>query len=142
MSFHTVTYTSSVTAAAGLSALAVATDTIFSPSGNAYLLPTEFKFVAAYAGGSNILRARINAPSLLRVGYPSIRPVQQVVTPAPSGTAAPNPNLMTLLENSVQLRTGEPVGIDAATSAAAGENLVGAAWFMDKLDPVPAGESF
>ena len=77
MGSHLLAYTGSITTAAGLSALGVVTDTVFSPSGNAYLAPDDMRILAAYAGAANILRARINAPSLLRVGYPSIRPVQQ-----------------------------------------------------------------
>ena len=50
--------------------------------------------------------------------------------------------MTTLLDNPVQLRTGEPVGLDAATASVGGENLVAALWFMDKLEPVPAGETF
>ncbi|MEQ1735691.1 MAG: hypothetical protein ABL886_04730 [Rhodoglobus sp.] len=141
--FHTVAYTTTIQSADGLKALPTVADTIFSPSGNAYLLPTDLKLLAAYAGSLAITKARINAPSLLRVGFPSIRPVQQVTAPAPSGTPTADPNLMTLLDSPIALRTGEPVGLDAATfTTSPAENAVGLLWFAEKLEPVPPGDSF
>jgi len=122
MGFHTLALTGTVTTAGGLTALGVVTDTVFPPSGNGYLMPDDMRVQAAYAGATNIQRARINAPSLLRVGYPSIRPVQQASI---SGTPANNPNLSLFLDAPVGVRTGEAVGIDAVTISTGGETVVG-----------------
>ena len=142
MPFHTVLYTSaSMVTADGLKALGVVTDTVLPPSGNAYQLPEDMRVIAAYAGAQNIVRARINTPSMLRVGYPSIRPVQQASTAALSGTPAANPNLCVLTDAPILARAGEPVGIDLQLVGTT-QNGVGVLWLATKIDPVPKGESF
>ena len=82
-------YYATLLAADGLKALPPVSDTIFATSGTGLLLPTDLKLVGAYAGSTLILRARVNAPSFLRVGFPSIRPVMQN---AVSGAASADPN--------------------------------------------------
>lgn len=136
MSFHTVAFTvGSLTTSYG--AVPGVADTIFAPSGNGLLLPYDLWLIAAYASHVNLLRARVNAPSLLRVGYPSIRPVQAAALGAPQV----DPNLMTMLDSPLLLRSSEAVGIDAAASSGA-TAAIALMWLADKLDPVPPGESF
>lgn len=137
---HTVAYHyATLLVGDGLKALPPVTDTIFATSGTGLLLPSDLKLVAAYAGSTSMLRARVNAPSLLRVGFPSIRPVMQNATI--SGAASPDPNFMPLIGSPLTLRANEPVGVDAATSAAS-ERAIGLLWFADKIEPVPQGEGF
>lgn len=142
MSFHTVAFSTTVALADGLKALSPVTDTVFAPSGNGFLLPADLRLIAAFTGSQQIWRARVNAPSLVRVGYPSVRPVQPAVSTALSGTPAANPSLMTLLDSPIGMRGGEAVGVDAATQNASSERTTAVLWFADRLEPVPPGDSF
>lgn len=110
MQVHTVAYAAKIPSASPAFALTAVQDQFFSALGStAFLLPSEMKLIAAFAIGPSLQRARVNSPSLLRVGFPSIRPIQQAAT-------APNdPNMMVLHHNQLHLPPGEPVGIDAVT---------------------------
>lgn len=144
MAFHTVVYTTTIQASDGIKAVPAVTDTIFPLSGNGVLLPCDMRLIAGYAGATTITRARVNAPSLLRVGYTSLRPVQQSPTTptTPSGAAAANPNMMMLLDSPTMLRSSEAVGVDAASQAGSAERAVAALWFTDRLEPIPPGDSY
>jgi hypothetical protein len=142
MGFHTVAYTASIGSGAGQSFLTAVVDTVFSQSGTTgFLLPGDLKLIAGYAAAAGISRARVNAPSLLRVGFCSIRPLQQNSVAA-SGQPTANPNFMTLIDNPLTLRAAEPVGVEAATVNSTAERFIATLWFCDRLDPVPPGDSF
>lgn len=138
MQVHTVAFAASAVSPANASfALPVVQDQFFSASGStAFLIPEQMKVLAGFAIGPSLLRARINSPSLLRVGYPSIRPIQQSPTPLT------DPNMMMLYDNPLLVPPGEPVGVDAVI----GNNndpSISLLWFVSgPLSPSPRGESF
>lgn len=138
MALHTVAFSSEVANGSSYAAISAATDTILPPSGSGLLLPCDLRLIAAYAGGSTLTRARINAPSLLRVGYPSIRPIVAVT----NGVPPADPNFMTLLGSPLLLRAAETVGVDAVHSGGAPARQVSLLWLADRLEPVPPGDSF
>lgn len=138
MSFHTVAFSQDVVTGSSYSAVAAVGDSIFAQSGNGFLVPYDLRLIAAYGGGTDMLRARINAPSLLRVGYPSIRPVFANT----NGVPTTDPNFMTLLGSPLLLRGAEVVGIDAVHANVGTVRQVSFLWLADKLEPVPPGDSF
>ncbi|MGM0578982.1 MAG: hypothetical protein ACQEXJ_24890 [Myxococcota bacterium] len=93
--------------------------------------------IAAYAGSANMTRARMFAPSMLRVGYPSIRPFEAAATP-------PNdPNLMVSLGDAILLEMGERVTVEAESSSGTAETAVAMLWLrIGGHDPVPPGDAF
>lgn len=110
MQVHTVAYAAKIPSASPAFALTAVQDQFFSSLGStAFLLPSEMKLIAAFVIGPSLQRARVNSPSLLRVGFPSVRPIQQ------SATAPNDPNMMVLHHHQLHLPPGEPVGIDAVT---------------------------
>jgi hypothetical protein len=133
MQVHTVAYATLDTSTAGLTALPAVQDQFFSSlGGSAFLLPAQFKLVSAFAIGPSLSRARVNSPSLLRVGYPYIRPIQQSLL-------SPNdPNIMVLHQNQLYLPPGEPVGVDAIT--ANGDFGITLLWFCHEDAPLPDAE--
>lgn len=122
-------------------ALDALTDVLLYGSGTSgFMLPDEYELIAAYANGEDLRAARVVAPSLLRVGYPSVVPVER----NPAGAFTPyDPNLMDLLRNPVRLRRGERV-VAQATPRISGSNLpaVVLLWLRSQMMPVPEGESF
>jgi hypothetical protein len=102
-------------------------DPFFSASGTtAFLLPSDMKLVAAYATSASLQRARINSPSLLRVGFPLIRPIQV----SPTDLPPTDPNFMLLNTNEVHFPAGEPVGIDTTTQNGQENIIVALLWFV------------
>jgi hypothetical protein len=91
---------------------------------------------AAFAIGTSLQRARVNSPSLLRVAYPYIRPIQQGNVPAN------DPNMMVLRCNQLLIPAGEPVGIDVVT-ANAGDLVITLLWFTNNgAVPLPKGDGY
>ncbi len=135
MSFHTVALTTS-SQASTYTAIPAVLDPIFPPSGNGLLMPSDLSLVAAYHGSATAQRARVTAPSLLRVGYQSIRPVQQSAKGAPVA----DPNFATFLDRPIRLRASEAVGVEGASTST--ERAVALLWIADQLEPAPPGEAF
>lgn len=136
MCFHTVALTTS-SLGTTYTAIPGVLDSIFPPSGNGILLPSDLWLVAGYASSATMQRARVTAPSLLRVGYPSLRPVQQ----SPKGAPVPDPNFATFLDRPLRLRGSESIGVEGVC-AAGSERAVAFLWIADQLEPAPAGEAF
>lgn len=135
---HTVAYSGEPGTITSYAAIAAISDSILPASGNGLLMPGDLRVVAAYAGGTTLSRARINAASLLRVGYPSIRPIQAVT----DGVPPVDPNFMTMLANAPLVRANESVGVDVVHSTVGTARQVALLWLADKFDPVPSGDSF
>jgi hypothetical protein len=120
VSFHTVAFTAP-TASSQLTPLNLVTDQFFSASGStAFLLPSEMTLIGAYVLGAGLRRARVNSPSLLRVGFPFVRPIEVSANPVT------DPNVMVLHHSHLHFPTGEPVGIDIAGDSGV---VTGLLWF-------------
>lgn len=105
-----------------------------------FVLTQPMAVIAAYATVpvNTFLRAQIVAPSLLRVGYPNIRPLDVVA----SGAGAPaNPNVANWLDAPVGLKPAEGLSAQATAGATTGRAFV-VLWLADKLEPVPNGDGF
>lgn len=137
MGMHTVAFSSSIANGSTYLALSAISDTIMAPSGSGLLLPCDLRMIAGFASGVTLQRARVNAPSLLRVGYPSIRPLR-----SSAATPDSDPNFMSLLGNPVLLRSSEALGVDAVHGLGTPEREFALLWLADRLEPVPAGDSF
>jgi len=87
MSFHLIAFQSSVltSASVGVALGAVADGYAFGSSTDGFMLPKDMELIAAYACSEFLDQAWIVAPSLRRVGYPYITPVQQ----NPAGYSTP-----------------------------------------------------
>lgn len=120
--------------------LAVVMDMYLYGSGSTgFMLPKDFDIVAAYGCSGYMIQAQIQAPSLLRVGYESIRPIQQ----NPSGFVTPNdPNLMNLTGSQTMLKSGERVVAAGLTANSATEPGVVLLWLCDGSIPIPAGDAY
>lgn len=137
MSFHLVAYYG-LTTSPDPTYLVPVTDMVLPSTATGFLLPNPLMIVAACAnlpagGGTQILRASIQAPSLLRVGYPYIRPIGHGETT--------DPNVMNLLSNPLQLPASENVSILIGATAADAPAYT-LLWLADELVPVPQGEKF
>jgi hypothetical protein len=148
MPFHLAAYHGFITTT-DVQPLPPVTDMYLPSTSTGLLLPTALQVVAAYAtapsrsvrfGGviPGLQSARINAPSLLRVAYPYIRPVSQ------SPGEITDPNVMNLIHRPLALPASEVVGIDVVSGVAALPPTRASAllWLCDHLVPVPPGESF
>jgi hypothetical protein len=144
MSFHLAAYFDTI-AATGVSQFVKPVTDMYLPSTTqGFLLPTAMRVVAAYAsspevGGSGLYRARVNAPSLLRVALPYIRPISHSL---PENT---DPNVMNLIAHPLALPASENVAIEAVGTAGAGATpnpVCALLWFCDSLTPAPVGETY
>lgn len=142
MSFHLIAFQSSVltSASVGVALGAVADGYAFGSSTDGFMLPKDMELIAAYACSEFLDQAWIVAPSLRRVGYPYITPVQQ----NPAGYSTPyDPNLMELIRNPIMLKKGERLAALARLTAAGGtDSGVVLLWLRAKPQPVPHGEAF
>jgi hypothetical protein len=99
----------------------------------------DMKLIMAFAISPTLGDARINAPSLQRVTFPLIRPIEQNLTPPG------DPNVMwgRIAENI--LPAGEPVGADAFVNGSSSPEpqIFSFLWFVHKeLRPIPHGDAF
>ena len=100
-----------------------------------YTPPQDLQLVAAYAGGTSLTQARIEAPSLQRVGYPSIVPLESAASPSGDDVG-----LATYRMRPLRLVNGEGVAVLAAN----GSIGTVAACLLCSVGtiPVPPGEGF
>jgi hypothetical protein len=95
------------------------------------------KVVAGFAFSNSLRLARMNSPTLLRVGFPYIRPIQNGTTTVPT-----DPNMMVLHFNQLDFPTGEPIGVDASTTGTT-DPIVVLLWFVTlKPTHLPHGDGF
>ncbi len=81
-------------------------------SAKTYTPPQDLQLLAAYAGGTSLEQARIEAPSLLRVGYPSIVPLESAASPSGDDVG-----LATYQTRPLRLVNGEGIAVTAANGA-------------------------
>lgn len=117
-----------------LANLSPVVDTCLPSTARGFLMPSPLKIVAAAAGGVALLRARINAPSLLRLGYPFIRPANL------GASGLEGPNVMNLTQKPLTLPASEELSVEAAVSEAG--QVAAYLWLCDEITPVPPGEPF
>ena len=133
MPTHTVAFAGQPNVAAGAAraSLPAVLDTYLAVQGGsgqqptAFLLPGKMHLVASYAIGQELQHAQVITPSLLAVGYPFIRPLDNGMFPVS------NPNVQILQAGGLELPSGEPVSVaidgtvpgNAAAAVAAGKAL-------------------
>lgn len=119
-------------------AISAVADGVFSRASSTGLyVPAGMKLVAAFGtfGGYINPRFRINAPSMLKVGYPQIVPL----APLPGDD---DPNFQLLLDRQILFASNEVVGVDAVAAsgaAGAGHALL---FFAKDIAPLPPGDAF
>lgn len=137
---HVIAFAESYAAApTSYDAMDAVSDGVFSrASATGLYVPAGMKLVAAF-GSFGVYpnpRFRINAPSMLKVGYPQILPLAQQ-------PGSDDPNFQVLLDRPILFPSNEVVGVDAvaATSAAvqAGHALL---FFAKEIAPLPPGDAF
>jgi len=150
MSFHLAAYVGETATPPTLQTpvlLPPAIDMYLPSTPTGFLLPSPMRIVAAWAASTDagsaspagLASATINAPSLLRVAYPSIRPLSHSVG------ESTDPNVMNLVAHPLLLPASENVGVLATVGAGAtvgNKPIVALLWFCDELVPVPPGEIF
>jgi len=124
------------------------TDMYLPSTPTGFLMPSPMKIVAAWAASrdtgeaspAGLASATINAPSLLRVAYPNIRPLSH------HDGESTDPNVMNMVDHPLLLPASENVAILASVGAGApgpgSEPIAALLWFCDELIPVPPGEIF
>lgn len=117
-------------------------DSVFAKSSNTGLfVPAGMRLLAAYAIAPigttwSMPRFRINAASLLRVGYPEITPVNAVTT-------TNDPNVQVLLDRPIHFPRDESLGVDVmAESPSSSGNAQVVLVFGDTIEAIPDGEAF
>jgi hypothetical protein len=134
---HTVAYSFS----AGLpgtatTTLSIVADPFFAAAGpGAFLTPRHVRLVAAYAIGQGLTRARVLAPSLLRVGFPYIRPIESAANNLPPT----NPNFMVLRRKQLRIPAGEAIGIEVASAGFDAATIFALLWFVEDRERGPKG---
>lgn len=147
MAFHLAAYSGTIAVPGVRQLVPPVVDMYLPSSATGFVLPTAMKVVAAYATspglstGAGLQNARINAPSLLRVSYPYIRPVSNNL-----GESQGNPNVMDLIAAPLSLPASETVSIEVVGGIVgqppARSPVLALLWFCDALSPVPPGEMF
>ena len=138
MPVHTVALNAVVpTGTTTLTLLSPVRDNVLSTSGaSGFSIPAGMKVIAAWLGSTTILRGRLVAPSLLRVGYPYIRPNTLGTVP---GT---DPNFQVLFDNPLTINDNEVLGVEAMHGAVGNETVRALIWLCDTLEAPPAGSTF
>jgi hypothetical protein len=153
MPFHLAAYSGFIQTEGVQQPLPPVTDMYLPSTSTGLLLPTALEVVAAYATSPTfsirfqgtvhgLQNARINAPSLLRVAYPYIRPLSQNLG------ELTDPNVMNLIHRPLALPASEVVGIDVVSGLIGDPRpsfpnvAVALLWLCDHLVPAPPGESF
>lgn len=136
--FHLAAYQGNVGPSAfpTFQALTPVSDGFLAVAGNGFLPRTEMRVVAAYAAQANLLLARINAPSLLKVAYPYIRPINLFATVG----ANTDPNVQRLVSQPLHLRGTESVSVEGTFGGGVAAQGFALLWLCQQLEQVPAGE--
>ncbi len=135
MAFHLVAYYDGTFAYTGLNSIPALSDPAFQrDTTTRYLIPPrDVSLLAAYSGANGITQARVVAPSLLRVSYPSIVPLEELASRGQETAISKH------LERPLRLVAEEGISVEAAnTGTGAAAVLVCGLG----LEPVPPGEAF
>ncbi len=139
---HTTAYYKSITPATTTQDVDIVTDGVFSrASASGLYVPAGMNLVAAQAiapvSGSGLPRMRVTAPSLLRIGYPYMRPME-------GSPGATDPNFQVLLDRPVGFPNNEVVGIDVAWNAivAGAKDIYAILFFRGANAALPPGDGF
>ncbi len=139
---HTAAFYESITPAVTANAVNIVADGVFSRASDTGLyVPAGMQLVGAHGaitgGATSYPRLQVNAPSLLRIGYPNIRPLD-------AAPGAGNPNFQSLLDRPIVFPNNEVLGLDATWSAAVGgaTGVYGLLFFRGKQHPLPPGDAF
>lgn len=103
---------------------------------NRFLLPSDYKVLAAYALGLRITAARLNTPSLRSFLLPEIYPATKAVAPATTDS----PTFM--IETGPMIRMNEGLEVDASVDAGAADDVWCALWIAPRFVPAPKGPIF
>jgi hypothetical protein len=129
----TISTLAALTPVAGDSFLQAASSTQFT-------IPPGLRLVGTFATGTTgttalyLSDARLNSPSLLRVGLPSIIPLF-----LKSGEDLPQ--IQRLFDRPIRFDQPDVLGVDAAVTGA-GDDVFALLIFADGFTPVPSGEAF
>jgi hypothetical protein len=139
MAFHTLAYFQQVVGNS-IAQLGAVVDGIMASqptvSPTSHILFRDMRVLAAYAAGTNLVAAKVSAPSLLRVGLSAIRPTSRPLL------APTDPNLATWAQHPLNLRVNEPVSVVALHSGTKKEPVAALLWVADEVVPIPNGELF
>lgn len=135
---HTlVGFYSAVAQNAVYSALAAVIDQSQTTSANnKYIFPTRYRLMQAAAMGTALQNVRLDAPSLRRLVLPQLYPV--IVAASPPDL----PAISYFGEASPTLDMNEEVTMDVSHGGAGTDDIFGAMWLYDKMDPAPGGPTF
>lgn len=138
MAMHLCAFFENVSAVTSYTAINVVADGVLArASTESFVIPRGSEIVAAYAGGTNLDAARIVSPSLLRVAYPSIRPINNTAAPN-----AANPSFQRLIDRPLRYEEQDTLEVQVIHAGAAADDFA-LLWISDgKLTPVPPGEAF
>lgn len=134
---HTTAFKKSITnGVTAFTALDAIRDNVYAKASSEGLyVPAGHSVVAAFAGSNNIQLARINSPTMLKVGYPYIRPLGGVY-------GIDDPNFQVLVERPLLFKDTEVVGIDAIHNAGVPQTVWALLWTQSEFEPTPPGDAF
>ena len=135
---HVIAFTESYTLApTSYAAVTAVTDGVFSRASDTGLyVPAGMKLVAAYGQlPFTNSRMRINAPSMLKVGYPQIVPMGALA-------GDDDPNFQVLLDRPINFPNNEVVGVDAIAASGASQRAFSLLFFAKDIAPLPPGDAF
>lgn len=132
--FHMAAFRGAPGNSASYVAVAGVTDQSLSKSSNnRFIMPDNWRIIAAHVEADVLTAARINAPSLRNIAYPEIHPVNL------TATVNTSPALAVYREYGPRVQASEEVGVDVSTGTLTVDTCQAAIWFQDKFDPAPLG---
>jgi hypothetical protein len=138
MAIHTAVYTKLDTAATANEDIPAVTDNVFTVQNGHYIAQQDMNLLSAYARDAGITNARIFTPQLLKVGVPSVSPVNANAAPItlPPMTYFPPAKL--------RIPAIDEIAFQISNGGAGGVRAVGVIWLatMDHNYNVPPGDSF
>lgn len=126
MPFHTLGfYTGSLASDASNVALGTVSDQMVYSVNNQFQMPKNVTLVAGYASNDAYTSVRINAPSLRRLYFPQIDPVESTLSPAN------NPPINVFGDMGPRLEMTEGVSVEASRGTATASAAAALLWISD-----------
>lgn len=138
MAIHTLAFSGDVPVGSSTEGLVdVVTDFVLATAGaQGFSVPSQLKVVASWVGSADLTRARLIAPSFLRVSLPAIRPATVGTTPGS------DPNFSVLFDSPLLVKDNETLSVSAAHSDEEAQRVRALVWLTDNIEVAPKGSGF
>jgi hypothetical protein len=138
MSIHTLAYTKLDTAATANEDIPAVTDSVVTVQNNHYIVQSDMNLLAAYARDAGATNARIFTPQLLKVGIPSVSPVNANAAPITL------PPMDYYPPAKLRIPAIDEIAFQISNGGAGGVRAIGAIWLStpDHNFNVPPGDAY